>query len=244
MAFDLKGAIVPVLSAGAVRLGVLACAKVFMDFYSVRIDIRFATAPQVADAVESGQSGVAVVIAPYRAFLGFMRNGRINRSPQHGVGVVRAGVVVRAGAPLPDLATASSLRTALEQADAVIYNRASSGSQVAGLMERLGLGAAVGGKSVRVETGAEVIETVASGTHGNAIGIAQSTEIRRVIGEGAAAAYAGPLPPELAIETYYMAGLVPGMQDRASRFFVRFLGSVKARDILAAHGVEPLVMLL
>lgn len=241
MAFDLAGRVVPVLSAGAVRRGVLACAKEFMDFYSVRIDIRFATAPQVAAELDSGRAGAAVIIAPYRAFAGFMQDGRINRSPQHGVGVVRAGVVVRAGAPVPDVSTASGLKQAIERADALICNRASSGAEVAGLIDRLGLGSAVAGKTVRLETGAEVVQAVGSGAHGNAVGVAQSTEIRRVIDEGAAAAYAGPLPPELAIETYYMAGLVPGKQDRASRFFVRFLGSVKARDILAAHGVEPLI---
>lgn len=241
MAFNLAGAIIPVLSAGAVRRGVLACAQEFMDFYSARIDARFATAPQVSAELESGQEAAAVIIAPYRAFVGFMHAGRINRKCQHGVGVVRAGVVVRAGGPVPDLTTAGRLKQAIERSDALIYNRASSGSEVGGVIGRLGLDGGVDGKTVRLETGAEVVQAVASGKHGDALGIAQSTEIRRVIDEGAAAAYAGPLPPELAIETYYMAGLVPGKQDRASRFFVRFLGSVRARDILAEHGVEPLI---
>ena len=66
MTFDLTGAVVPVLSAGAVKLGVLACAEAYTAYNGARIDARFVTAPQVADALESGQPGAAVVIAPYR----------------------------------------------------------------------------------------------------------------------------------------------------------------------------------
>ena len=41
-----------------------------------------------------------------------------------------------------------------------------------------------------------------------------------------------------------MAGLIPGAQTRAARFFVRFIGSVKGRDLLATQGVEPLITVL
>lgn len=241
MAFDFTGSVVPVLSAGAVRRGLLACAEAYTADYGARIDARFATAPELAEAVAAGKTGAAVIVAPYAAFLGFMRNGWINRSPQHGVGVVRAGIVVRSGAPVPDLRSVDGLRAALNGADAVIFNRASSGAGVAGLIERLGLTDALARRKVQVATGAAVVAAVAAGIHGNAIGIGQSTEIRRVIDDGAPAVYAGPLPDAVAIETYYMAGLIPGAQTRAARYFVRFVGGTQARDILAAHGVEPIV---
>jgi molybdate transport system substrate-binding protein len=241
MTFDLTGFVVPVLSAGAVRRGLLACAEAYTAEYGARVEARFATAPDLSEAVAAGTAGAAVVIAPYDAFIGFMRNGWINRSQQHGVGVVRAGIVVRAGAPVPDLRSVDSFRSALGQVDAVICNRASSGSGVAGMIDRLGLAGVLTHRVVTVATGAAVVEAVAAGTYGHAIGIGQSTEICRVIDEGAAAVYAGPLPDAVAIETYYMAGLIPGVQTRAARYFARFIGGTRTRGILAAHGVEPVV---
>jgi molybdate transport system substrate-binding protein len=241
MAFDFTGSVVPVLSAGAVRRGLVACAEAFTAYYGAQIEARFATAPEIAGAMAAGNTAAAAVIAPYAAFRNFAANGWINRGQQHGVGVVRAGIVVRAGAPMPDLSSVEGLRAALERADAVIFNRASSGAGVAGLFARLGLTDALARRTVQVATGAAVVETVAASDHASPIGIGQSTEIRRVIGEGAAAVYAGPLPEPVAIETYYMAGLIPGAQTRAARYFVRFVGGVQARDILAAHGVEPVV---
>jgi molybdate transport system substrate-binding protein len=241
MTFDLTGSVVPVLSAGAVRRGLLACAEAYTAEYGARVEARFATAPELSEAVAAGRAGAAVIVAPYDAFVAFMRNGWINRSPQHGVGVVRAGVVVRAGAPVPELRSVEGLRSALGQADAVICNRASSGSGVAAMIDRLGLTEMLANRMVTVATGAAVVEAVAAGAYGNAIGIGQSTEIRRVIDGGTAAVYAGPLPDAVAIETYYMAGLIPGVQTRAARYFARFIGGTRTRGILAAHGVEPLV---
>ena len=119
MAFDFTGSVVPVLSAGAVRRGLLACAEAYTAYYGAQVEARFATAPEVGEAMAAGKTGAAVVIAPYAAFLDFARNGWVNRGQQHGVGVVRAGIVVRSGAPMPDLRSVDGLRAALERADAV-----------------------------------------------------------------------------------------------------------------------------
>jgi molybdate transport system substrate-binding protein len=135
-------------------------------------------------------------------------------------------------AAAPAFADAASLRQAIDAAEALVFNRASTGLYLDRLFENWGITATVAAKSVRFPTGAEVLARVLSGT-GAELGFAAITEIHMV----PALRYLGPLPAEVQNTTTYAVALLPNAVAEAPDL-LRHLGSPAARALLDAAGVE------
>jgi molybdate transport system substrate-binding protein len=222
-----------ILSAGAPKGGVQLCLDEFERVRGMATQISFATAPQVRQAVESGATKAAIVIATVDAIAAFDAAG-LTRSGHGGVfGSVAAGVVVRAGAVEPDIATVDSLKTALRAADSVVYNIASSGLQIAAMIEKLGLTAELADKSIRPANGAAVVAHVA-GSSNNDIGFGQTPEIRRLEDQGVT--LIGPLPSGVEITTTYGVAVLRNSPEAAIEL-ADFLASDTAAPLLKAAGV-------
>lgn len=227
-----------VLCAGAVRIGVERCMAAYEARTGARGTAEFVTGLALRDRVASGAAGAEVIVAPDREIEALYRSGRINRAPQHALGRVAAGVIVGNDGPLPDIATVEALAAAVRGADAVLFASGSVSAVLERWMEQTGLMDTVRDRTLRFPHGADVIRAIAAGGRGNAIGFAQSTEIRRLMEEGIRLRYVGSLPGAAAIQTRYMAGLSAGPQPRVARRFVRYLGNVAAKPALIASGIE------
>ncbi|MBK1660180.1 substrate-binding domain-containing protein [Paracraurococcus ruber] len=215
-----------VLSAGAVEPGLEAAVALFRAATGTPVRIAYATAPRLRDRMLAGEAP-DLLVAP--ATLLEELAPRLAQ-PAVPVGRVGVGVAVRAGAPEPAILDAASLRAAVEAADAVVFNRASTGLYMDRLFERLGLAATVAPKARRYATGAEVMEHLLHG-RGAEIGFGAITEIRLV----PALRFLGPLPPALQNTTAYAAAALPGGAGGA---LLRFLAGAEARRALDAAGVE------
>ena len=144
---------------------------------------------------------------------------------------------MRPGAPEPEIRDEATLRAAVEQADAVVFNRASTGQYMDRLFERLGLTAVVAPKARRYGTGAEVMEHLLHGT-GREIGFGAITEILLFRDRGIR--YVGPLPPALQTFTVYAAALpASGSRGEAARQLLDHLRQPATRAMLADAGVDP-----
>ena len=224
-----------VLSAGAPQTGVVGCADAFTRSGGPRLDLEFATAPEIRRRMEQGGAGLDVVVAPVRAIAEFERAGRLARDGRARIGDVRAGVAVRSGAPRPDIATSEALKRAILNAGSVIYNEASSGQYIRTMMEGLGIAEAVAARTrLFPSAGAAMTHLGRDGTDRD-IAFGQIPAIRRLEDRGVA--LVGPLPDALQNITSYAAALTAGANDRA-RAFVDFLAGPEARSILAAAGIE------
>ena len=137
-----------VLSGAAVEPGLLAAADIFRKRTGDRVNIAFATTPEMRRLV-AADAAPDVFIAPPSALDEFARLGKVDAAARVTLGRVGVGVVVRDGAPLPDVSTTAALKRAVLDADAVIYNRASSGLYVEGLLQRLGLAEEIKAKTRR-----------------------------------------------------------------------------------------------
>ncbi|MDH3965461.1 MAG: substrate-binding domain-containing protein [Rhodospirillales bacterium] len=233
------GANVPlkVLSAGAPKTGVSRCAEAFFRQTGRRVEIDFATAPVLRGRVARGQVDADVVVAPLPVLREFLASGRALPDRSTVLGSIRAGVVVRAGAPVPDLSSVEAFKQALLAADSLVYNQASSGLYIAQLMERLGIAEAAEAKTTRVPTGAAVMRHLARSRAAREIGFGQITEIRLHLDQGLE--LAGPLPAEIGKVTTYAAGiLAEARAPDVAVNFTRFLGSPWATETFAATGVE------
>ncbi len=149
---------------------------------------------------------------------------------------VGIGIVVRTGAPVPDISTVDALRQSAIDADGVIYNTAGSGQAVDRMFNGLGIGAQVTPKSARPGSGAQTMARVMEGS-GTEIGFGLLSEIQPYVGNGVE--LVGRLPEELQNYTVY-DGIVltrSGSQD-VSEEFIQFLTTAAAREAFAATGVD------
>ncbi len=230
-----SGAELSILSGGAVEPGVTAAVELFRQQAGADVKVRFATAPAIRQRIDGGEAA-DVVIAPPAVIDDLAKAGKLGGAGRTPVGRVGVGVVVRDGAPKPDISSTEALKRALIDAQSVVYNKASTGLYLERLFERLGIGAEVKAKETRYPDGAAVIEHVIHGT-GNEIGFGAITEIALYRGKGAQ--YAGPLPGDVQNYTPYVAApsTAPANSEGAAAF-LKFLGTPAARAALLAKGVE------
>ena len=225
-----------ILSAGAPKGGVGACAETFAATTGGEVSVEFATAPVLRERVEGGRAAADIVVAPVPDMQRFAAAGTIVAGTEIVVGSVRAGVAVRAGAPVPDISSAAAFEQALLAADGIVYNEASSGRYIADLLDRLGLADALREKTVRVPNGAAAMEYLA-GSSGTVIGFGQIPEIRRLTDEGVA--LVGPLPEPLGKSTTYAAGLLAGAASPdAARALLEFMATPEAARLCTGAGLE------
>jgi molybdate transport system substrate-binding protein len=226
-----------VLSAGAVEPGLRPVLAAFEAASGHRVTLGFASAPQIRERVGAGEV-FDVVIAPPAVLDDLEAHARIaaDRAQRVSIGRVGIGVAVPPGSPRPDISSAEAFKRALQEADSVVYNRASTGLYVETLLKRLGLD--VQAKSSRYPDGATVMAHVLRGK-GREIGLGATTEILLVREQGLQ--FVGPLPPELQNFTTYIAA--PGRADggavEAARALLRHLASAPSQAAFVAAGIDP-----
>lgn len=225
-----------ILSAGAPKTGVRRCAEDFAAQTGLPFEVEFATAPVLRERVQSGDTNADVIIAPAAAMDAFATAGHVEPESVSVIGSVTAGVVVRDGAPEPDLTSVEAFTRDLMAADALVYNLASSGQYIAKMIEELGIAADVADKTTRVPTGAAVMERLAAEPSRAAVGFGQITEIR--LHENLGVHLVGPLPEAIGKVTTYAAALLSAApRPDAARPLVDFMVSSAGKEIFVATGV-------
>ena len=220
-----------VLSGAAVEPGLIAAADLFRKGTGHNVKITFATTPEIRRLVGAGATP-DVVIAPHAALDELVESGTVDRAARVSLGRVGVGVVIRDGAPKPDVSTTDALKRAVLDADAVIYNRASSGLYVEAMLQRLGLAEQIQAKTRRY-TGTDMIEPLING-QGREIGFLPVVQILNFRGRGLQ--LAGPLPADIQHYTTYAAA--PAPESEGGMTFVRFLGTPEAKGIFADAGIR------
>ena len=222
-----------VLSGGAVEPGLKAAVSAFEKESGHKVKITFNTTPQMRKRVEAGDT-FDVIIAPPAAVKDFAAAGKVDEGGVN-VGRVGLGVVVRPGAPVPDISNADAIKRAVLEAESVVFNRASSGLYFEGLLKKMGVYEQVEKKSARYATGAEVMEHVLKGK-GKEVGFGPITEILEYKEKGLR--LIGPLPAEVQNYTSYTAvPMSAGTQKPVAQSLVKFLGGA-GKPLFVAAGIE------
>lgn len=226
--------VIKILSAGAPKTGVSDSAKAFEAACGITINIEFATAPKLRERVGNGTADADVVVAPLGAMDGFEADGNIVTGSRVRLGDVKAAVVVRDSAHEPDISTAAALKQEILGAEALVYNKASSGQYIEKMMEQLGVADAVRDKTLRTDSGAGVMEHLAQSNIGREIGFGQITEIR--VHDGGGTHLVGPLPEGVSNITTYDAALLGGATEIANTF-LQYLATDEAKEFFRRSGV-------
>jgi molybdate transport system substrate-binding protein len=219
-----------VLSGAAVEPGLIAATDIFRQRTGHNVKITFATTPEIRRLFAAG-AAPDVVVAPHGALDELAKSGKVAGTGRVSLGQVGIGVVIRDGAPKPDVSTTDALKRAMLDADSVIYNRASSGLYVEGLLQRLGLAGQIQAKTKRY-AGTDMIEPLITGK-GKEIGFMPVAQI--LIWRGRGLQLVGPLPAD--IQNYTSYAVEPAPKSDGGLAFVRFLGTAEAKAIFANAGI-------
>jgi len=149
------------------------------------------------------------------------------------------GMVVKEGAPKPNISTVDALRETLLNAKSVAYSDSSSGTYLSTvLFQKLGIAEAVLAKSRKVPgppSGEPVAAVVARGEA--EIGFQQVSELIHVSG----VSFVGTIPIEVQPPTFFVGVLTTQSREpEAATALLRFLSSDEAAAVIAKAGLTPL----
>jgi molybdate transport system substrate-binding protein len=232
-----KAADVNAISGGAFKQVLTALVAQYDKESGNKVNVTYQTVGQHLKLIASGNETFDVAVLTPAAIDGLIKEGKVVPGSRADLAKTGVGVVVKAGAPLPDISTVEAFKRTLLAAKSVAYidpaAGGSSGIYVAKLLERLGIANEVNAKAVLVH-GGEVASHIADGEA--EIGIHQISEILPVKG----ATLVGPLPAEIQNFTVYSAGLSSTAKDHAAATgLIGFLSGPHALSIIRAKGMEP-----
>ena len=151
------------------------------------------------------------------------------------VGVARSGVAiaVRAGSPVPDVATEDAVRRAVLGTSRIGYSTGPSGTHLMRLVEKWGIGSTVASRLVQAPPGGPVATLLARGEV--QLGFQQTSELVHAPG----IRVAGPLPAPIQRMTLFAAGACPAAPADGVGALLAFLSSPDVDAVRRRHGLEP-----
>jgi molybdate transport system substrate-binding protein len=226
---------IQVYSAGAVEPGLRELLPAWTRETGHAARLTVAVPAVLRQRVEAGETP-DVLIAPPLVMDALVQAGKVKQEGRVPVGRVGVAMVVRRGAPVPDISTTERFKQAVLDADSLVYNRASTGTYFERVLDRLGIADAVKAKTVRHSDGSAVMEHLLRGT-GREVGIGPIPEIRAYEAKGIE--LVGPLPADIQNYTVYVAGILAGARSpEVSAELIRFITRPAAKATFTATGVE------
>lgn len=227
---------VKVLTAGAFKQVVVALVPAFEKETGHKVTVDNGTAGELQKRIEGGEAFDVAVITP-AVVETLTGKGHIVRGSRVSLATVGVGVMVKAGAPKPDIGSVEAFKKALLAAKTVAYidpkSGGSSGVYIEKLIDQLGVGDAVRAKA-RLKNGGYVADLIVSGEA--ELGLHQISEIVPVTG----VTLVGPLPSEIQNVTSYAAGLGANANDKdAAQALIKMFSGPAAAALLKSKGMEP-----
>jgi molybdate transport system substrate-binding protein len=175
-----------------------------------------------------------VVIMVADALDTLMSQGKVVAGSRVDLADSKIGMVVRAGAPKPDVSSVEAFKRTLIDAKSIVYSDSASGVYLSTvLFRRLGIADQIAGKA-RMIPAEPVAAVVARGEA--ELGFQQISELLPVPG----VELVGPLPPEIQKVTVFSAGIATGAREPvAGAQLIKFLSSPAAAPAIVKTGLEP-----
>ena len=222
-----------VLSGNGPRAAVRALCAEFARASGNAVELALDVNPEV---VRRGNAGEAfdVAVGNPSTIEQLIAAGKVVAGSRRDIGHAGLAVAVRAGAPMPDVASVEAFRRTLLAAKAVAFPaHGASGLYFVELVGRLGLAAEMQGK-LKPMVAEDCVEVVARGEADMVVVVA--TRITGVPG----VEVVGPIPEELQTKIGFAAGLSASAKaPDAAMALIAFLTAPSAAVTLKAKGVEP-----
>jgi molybdate transport system substrate-binding protein len=223
-----------VLTAGAMKPVLVEVIPGFQQDSKQTVNLDNDTAGALVKRIQGGAAFDVAVLTP-AGIDELAKAGKV--SPGVDLARVGIGVMVKAGAPRPDISTVDALKRTLLAAKSVAYidpaSGGSSGIYLARLWERLGIADALKPKT-KLKQGGAVADLIVSGEA--EIGFQQASEVIAAPG----VTLIGQLPEEIQNYTVYSGAVSTTAQSpAAAAAFIAWLRRPAMASILQAKGLLP-----
>ncbi|MET3233514.1 UNVERIFIED_ORG: molybdate transport system substrate-binding protein [Burkholderia sp. 1263] len=190
----------------------------------------------IPNRLQRGEPADVVIMVGY-ALDDLIKQGKVMPDSRVELADSRIGMVVRDGAPKPDIASEAALRQTLLHARSIAYSDSASGVYVEReLFRRLGI-------EEQVKTRAKMIpkipvaSVVATGDY--EVGFQQVSELLPVKG----AAYVGKIPESMQSVTRFAAGIPVGAQHpKEAKALLDYLASPAVQPEVTSTGLDSVAM--
>ena len=220
-----------VLSSVGIKAVVDELAPRFEKTTKHKVTTVFDLASVLKTKIEGGEPFDVAILTP--ALLDdLIAKGKVASTSKSIVARVGLGLMIRAGAPKPDVSSVDAFKRTLLNAKAITYASAgASGVAFVATVEKLGIASAIKSKAKVAASGDEVNANITSGAAD--LAVLPISEILPVRG----AELGGVFPAE--IQTYIiMAAGLNASGSAAAREFVTFLMSPANSAVIQAKGME------
>ena len=228
---------IKVMSAVAVKTMVTALGAEFERESGNKLNLNFGTAGSLRERIKNGEVSDLVVLSE-SAIAELAKLGLVVPGTSADLGRTVTGVIVRDGAPEPDISTPDSFKQALLDARSVAYTDpkagGSGGIMFSALLQELGIAEEISKKAVLGKGGHDVAVLIAEGKA--ELGTTFISEVLPVRG----AKVVGPLPGHLHIANTYTAAIHASATARTgAEALLRKLTDPATRGRYTAAGLEP-----
>ena len=225
---------ITVLASNGVMAALDELAPAFERATGNKVTIKYGLAAVLKREIEGGESfDVGVLTSAGIADLA--KQGKVAAGSERPVARSGVGIMVRAGAPKPDLASPEALKRAVLDARSVTWAKeGASGTYFVSVLQKLGIAEEVMRKANLAADGAGAAKKVAGGEA--QLGALLINEIMAQPG----VAVAGPLPAALQSYTVFHSGVSAASRNAAAAMdFAEILTKPEARAVFKAKGQEP-----
>lgn len=199
------------------------------------VKVEFGASANFKRSIESGESFDLAIVTP-QIVEDLIKAGKIVAGTKVDLASTGIGIAVRAGHPKPDVSSAEAVKQVLLGAKSIGYVKVGAGTPaIVDMLNRLGVAAAVQGKTI-FQSGAE--ESMANVAGGKVdVAFALISEILPVPG----VQLAGPVPSEFQKQITMSAGIAASTKNRkALDEIVKSLTSAAAATSIKAAGLDPI----
>ena len=222
-----------VIAGGSMTASMNALAPEFEKATGHKLVTHFDSTPNIITRVTSG-TPFDVVVVPVDVFKDAAAKARFAPGPTIDIARVGYGVIVRAGAPKPDIATPEAFKQTLLNAPSIAFLPASAaGAYVLKTFERLGIADAMKAKTKAQTATGEIAQAVAKGDA--ELGVFLTNVL---IAPGVE--LAGSFPAELQQELVFTAAVAADTKEAdAAKAFINYLTTPAATAVIKAKGMTP-----
>jgi molybdate transport system substrate-binding protein len=232
-----KAAEVKVFSTIGVQAALEELAPKFEQATGSKLNITWATAAILVKRVQAGETADLMVLTK-QSLDALTKDNKATAGADAVFASSGMAVVVKKGAPKPDISTPDAFKQALINAKTIAYSDpaagGASGVYFAKLLERMGIADQMKAKTRHPPPSGNSANLVVAGEAD--LAIQQEPEVMSVAGID----MVGSLPADLNNITAYAAGIGAGSQQAdAATALIRFLHSPEAQAVFKAKGLKP-----
>jgi molybdate transport system substrate-binding protein len=210
-----------------------ALAPEFEKATGHKLATHFDSTPNIIARVTSG-TPFDVVVVPLDVFKDAAAKARFAPGPTIDIARVGYGVIVRAGAPKPDISTPDAFKSALLAAPSVAFLPASAaGAYVTRVFDRLGIAEEMKAKTKVQTAPAQIAPAVAKGDADLGVFL---TNVLTAPG----VELVGPFPGDLQQELVFTSAIAADTSEAdAARALIDYLKTPAATTVIKAAGMTP-----